>query len=75
MLQRQRHASEALECIERAQRWMELTELIELTELMELMELMEPAVNTKYQRQSKQSELVRTCLDRMVLVWGYFCCM
>jgi hypothetical protein len=36
---------------------------------------MELEVNTKCQMQSKQSELVRTCQDRMELVQGYFCCM
>jgi hypothetical protein len=29
----------------------------------------------KCQRRSKRSELVRTCQNRMVLVWGHFCCM
>jgi hypothetical protein len=46
MYRRRRHALEALECIGRA--WRQT-------------ELMEPAVNTKCQRRSKQSELVRTC--------------
>jgi hypothetical protein len=23
----------------------------------------------------KWSELVRACYDRLVLIWGYFCCM
>jgi hypothetical protein len=40
--------AEVATCIRRAWRWMEL------------MELMEPVVNTKCQRWSKQSELVRT---------------
>jgi hypothetical protein len=63
MYRRWWHASEALECIGRAQRWMELMELIEM------------AVNTKCRRWSKWSELVRTCQNRMVLIWGYFCYM
>jgi hypothetical protein len=45
---RRRHAFEALECIGRARR------------RTDMMELMEPVVNTKCQRRSKRSELVRT---------------
>jgi hypothetical protein len=63
---RWRDVSEAAECIGGAWRWIELMGLTEQIEL---------EVNTKHRRQSKWSELVRNCQDRMELVWGYFCRM